>query len=196
MKPVKGYILNLTGGAILAFALYNIHSISGITEGGVLGLVLFFENMFGISPTYSAIFINLLFYAFGYKTFGKKFLLYSAVSIASFSCFYKLFEQFNRVYLSIADYPLISAVLGAVFVGIGVGVCVRGGGAPTGDDALAMSLSYRFKIKIQWVYFITDFTVLLLSLFYIPVTKIGYSLVSVIISGQIIGFIQRIKKGT
>ena len=36
----------------------------------------------------------------------------------------------------IADKPLLAAVVGALFVGIGAGVCVRIGGAPGGDDAL------------------------------------------------------------
>ena len=70
---------------------------------------------------------------------------------------------------------------------------VRAGGAPTGDDALAMSLSKIFKINIEWVYLITDLTVLALSLTYIPLTKILYSVITVVISGQIVGLIQRVK---
>ena len=33
-------LLLLSGSAILAFGLYQVHSISGVTEGGVLGLTL------------------------------------------------------------------------------------------------------------------------------------------------------------
>ena len=88
--------------------------------------------------------------------------------------------------------PLLAALLGAVFVGVGTGVAVRCGGAPCGDDALAMSLSSLFKIKVEWAYLITDLTVLLLSLTYIPFGRIVYSLITVILSGQIIGLIQRL----
>jgi len=68
---------------------------------------------------------------------------------------------------------------------------VRVGGAPSGDDALAMSLSKLTKIPIQWVYLTTDLTVLALSLTYIPLERILYSLASVVLSGQIIGLVER-----
>ena len=46
------------GSAILAFGLYNVHSISGVTEGGVLGLTLLLEHWFGISPSVSGLILN------------------------------------------------------------------------------------------------------------------------------------------
>ena len=190
MKYLKNCILNLLGGAILAFALYNIHSVSGVTEGGVLGLTLFIEQIFSVSPAYTGFILNLLFYLIGFKTLGKDFLIYSAFSITSFSLFYKLFEMFGRVYPQIAEKPLLAAILGAILVGVGVGLCVRVGGAPTGDDALAMSLSHKFKIGIEWIYLFGDISVIALSLFYIPFSKIVFSLITVLISGQVVALVQ------
>ena len=80
-----------------------------------------------------------------------------------------------------------------LFIGVGAGLCVRAGGATTGDDALAMSLSHLTRIPIQWIYLTSDLIVLGLSLTYIPVRRIGYSLLTVILSGQLIGLMQRIK---
>ncbi|MBR3842913.1 MAG: YitT family protein, partial [Christensenellaceae bacterium] len=65
---------------------------------------------------------------------------------------------------------------------------------PSGDDALAMSLSKILKIRIEKVYLATDLVVLFLSLSYIPIGKILYSLLTVVLSGQIIGLIQKLKK--
>ena len=182
--------LAAAGSVILSFGMYNIHSIANVTEGGTLGLTLLLENAFSVSPAISGFVLNAVCYLIGIKTLGRAFLIYSAVSTAAFSLSYRIFELFPRVYPAISAYPLICAVLGAVFVGVGVGLCVRAGGAPCGDDALSMSISRISKIKIQWVYFISDITVLLLSLSYIPFGKIVYSLLSVVISGQIIGFIK------
>ena len=85
-----------------------------------------------------------------------------------------------------------ASLLGAVFVGIGAGLCVRIGGAPGGDDALAMSLSHVTHIKIQWIYLLSDFAVLVLSLSYIPLNRMVYSILTVLLSGQIIGFVQTV----
>ncbi|MBE6039334.1 MAG: hypothetical protein E7218_09120, partial [Anaerofustis stercorihominis] len=60
-----------------------------------------------------------------------------------------------------------------------------------GDDALAMSISHITKIKIQWAYLFSDLSVLVLSLTYIPMSKLIYSLYTVILSGQIIGLFQK-----
>ena len=85
--------------------------------------------------------------------------------------------------------PLIAALIGALFIGIGVGLGVRMGGASGGDDALAMSVEKLTGIGIQWVYLVEDLIVLTLSLSYIPLRRIAYSLLTVILSGQLIGLV-------
>lgn len=185
-------LMALAGSAILAFGLYNIHSISGVTEGGVLGLVLLLDYWFSMSPAITSLILNVLCYMLGWKMLGKGFVLYSAVATGGFSAFYAIFEQFPRVYPPIADMPMTAALVGSVFVGVGAGLCVRIGGAPGGDDALAMSLSKLMHVNIQWVYLLSDLSVLLLSLSYIPFTRIFYSLITVLLSGQIIGLMQKL----
>lgn len=193
MKIKDGAIV-LLGSAILAFGLYNVHSISNITEGGALGLMLLLQHWFQISPAWSGIVINFACYFLGWKLLGGRFIINSFIAGGAYSVFYYVFEQFNPICPQIANYPLLASIVGALFVGVGVGLCVRVGGAPTGDDALAMSLSKAFKIEIQWVYLISDLTVLGLSLSYIPVKRILYSLLTVVLSGQIIGYIERVGK--
>lgn len=191
MKQIRKSALSILGGGILAFGLYNVHSLSGVTEGGALGLTLLLEHWLGISPALSGLVINFSCYAYGIRTLGRKFLLYSAISGGSFSVFYAIFERSPRLWPELAGLPLTAAVIGALFVGIGVGLCVRAGGAPTGDDSLAMGLSTRFRIPIERVYLITDLTVLGLSLSYLPLGRLACSLLTVTLSGKIIGVIQR-----
>ena len=185
-------LLILLGSIIQAVGIYNIHSISGVTEGGVLGLTLLIHHWFAISPAISSFVLNLICYGIGWKTLGKDYIGYSLVSICIYSLSYGILEQFPPIYPQIAQYPLIAALLGADFIGVGAGLCVRAGGATAGDDALAMSFSHLFRCPIQRVYLISDLTVLLLSLSYIPVTRIFWSLLTVVLSGQIIGWTQLI----
>lgn len=177
----------------LAFGMYNIHAVANITEGGVLGAVLLFQHWFGLSPAVSNLILNSLCYLFGWKTFGKTFVAYSAMASLGYSAVYFLCEQFPPLYPQIASMPLTASLVGSVFVGVGSGVCVRVGGATSGDDALAMSLSKVARIPIQWIYLASDLAVLALSLSYIPLRRIAYSLLTVILSGQIIGLLQKKK---
>lgn len=189
---LKNLLLNALGGAILGFGLMEVHSIAHVTEGGALGLTLLMDIWFGFSPAWTSIALNIAFYAFGIKMFGIPFVVYSLVSAGAFSGAYAVCELFPPIYPEIANLPFLAAIIGAIFVGVGVGVCVKAGGAPTGDDALAMSLSKLSKIDIQWMYMITDLLVLALSLTCIPVKNVLCSLVTVTLSGQIIGLIQKI----
>lgn len=193
-KEIKlsSVLLLLAGSALLAFGLYNVHSISNVTEGGILGLTLLLEHWFGISPSFSGFLLTALCYFLGWKILGKRFLVFSFISAIGFSVFYGIFEQFDPLFPQIGEMPFLAAVVGALFVGISVGICVRVGGAPTGDDALAMSLSSVLPVDIQWIYLASDLVVLFISLSYIPLNKILYSLLTVLLSGQIIGIIQKI----
>ncbi|MFQ7527007.1 MAG: YitT family protein [Mediterraneibacter gnavus] len=195
LKEIKlsSVLLLLLGSAILAFGLYNIHSMSNVTEGGILGLTLLLEYWFGISPSVSGFVLTILCYFLGWKLLGKRFLIYSFYFFYWIFCFYRIFEQFDSLFPNIGENHFWQAVVGALFVGISVGLCVRVGGAPTGDDALAMSLERVFPLDIQWIYLISDLVVLLISLTYIPVSRITYSLLTVVLSGQIIGLMQKIR---
>ena len=185
-------LVTIFASVFLAFGLYNVHSVSHVTEGGVLGATLLLDYWFDISPAVTSFVLNTICYIIGWKMLGKDFIFYSVLATCGFSGSYWIFEQFDPLFPQIADMPLLAAIVGALFVGIGAGLCVRMGGAPTGDDALAMGLSKVTHIEIQWVYLISDLTVLALSLTYIPWQKIVYSLLTVVLSGQIIGIIQKI----
>lgn len=191
---LKKCAITLLGSFILAFGLYHVHSISGVTEGGVLGATLLLEHWTGISPALTGSIMNVLCYVLGWKLLGKEFIAYSALATVGFSGMYKICEQFPHLWPGLADMPLVAALVGALFVGVGAGLCVRVGGAPSGDDALAMSISHATGWKIQWVYLLSDLIVLVMSLSYIPVRRIGYSLFTVLLSGQLIGFVQNFNR--
>ena len=157
----------------------------------MLGATLLCQHWLGLSPALSGLVMNAVCYLIGIRTLGRRFLGYSLVAGLAFSLFYAVFEQFPPLWPNLSEHQLVAALAGALFVGVGVGLCVRTDAAPTGDDALALSLSQLLCCRIQWVYLASDLLILLLSLSYIPYQKILYSLLTVILSGQLIGLIQR-----
>ena len=184
----------LLGAFILAFGMYNIHSRTIITEGGIWGIELLLFNWFGLSPAVTAPFLDGTCYLMGVVFLGKEFIIKSFVGTLGYSAFYAFLEQFPPLLPDLDSIPILAAIIGAVFVGIGAGIVVRQGGACAGDDALALVISKKLKIKISKAYLFTDITVLLLSLTYIPFRQIAYSLVTVLLSGWIIEKVQNWKK--
>lgn len=187
---LKHYALLLCGAAVLSFGLYNVHSQSGITEGGVLGMTLLLNHWFDISPSVSGIMLDLTCYFIGWRLLGNSFLKNAVFASCCFSLSYRVWEHLGYIIPDLSQHQLIAAVVGALFVGIGVGIVVREGGASGGDDALALVISHLAKCRISKAYLVTDLTVLCLSLSYIPFDKIVFSLITVTLSSFIIDKIQ------
>lgn len=188
----RHYVLLLCGAAILSFGLYNIHSQSQITEGGVLGMTLLLNHWFGTSPSVTGIIMDFTCYFIGWRILGNSFLTNAMFASCCFSLCYRVWEHLGYIIPDLSQHPLIAAVVGALFVGIGVGIVVKEGGASGGDDALALIISHITKCRIAKAYLVTDLTVLALSLSYIPFGKIVFSLVTVTLSSFIIDKIQNI----
>lgn len=175
------------GASILSFGLYNVHSPSGITEGGVLGMTLLLHHWFGISPSISGFLMDVSCYLLAFRFLGTSFARYALVASCSFAVSYAFYERFPPLLPDLSGHPLTAAVVGGLFVGLGVGLVVRRGGASGGDDALALVISHLTRIPISRAYLSTDLTVLALSLSYLPLSKIACSLVTVTISSYVIG---------
>lgn len=186
-KPLQIYLKIALGTAILSFGLYNIHEPSGITEGGLLGLALLLDHWWGISPGLSSLIMNVVCYLAGLRFLGREFLKRSIVAAVFYSAFFTLWEQFPPLLPSMAKHPMLAALIGAVFVGVGVGLAVTAGSAPGGDDSLAMVMARLTGRPISKMYLVCDLVVLALSLSYIPVFNIICSLVTVTLSSFIIG---------
>lgn len=115
----RNCILAFLSAALQAFGMYNIHALSGVTEGGVLGAVLLIDHWLGLSPAVSSLLLNAVCYAVGWKTMGKSFLAYSAIAACGYAACYAVCELFPPLFPGIAAYPMLAAVTGALFIGVG-----------------------------------------------------------------------------
>lgn len=181
----------LLGAAIMSFGMYNIHARCDITEGGVLGLALLLHHWLGLSPGVISPVLDGLCYLAGLRYFGRRFFASAITASLSFAAFYGLWERTGPLLPDLSALPLAAALLCVAFVGVGVGLVVRAGGASGGDDVLALMLSSALRCPLSRVYFCSDAAVLLLSLSYIPARRILFSLVTVTVSSLLIDAIAR-----
>lgn len=191
-KPVFLYLIIVLGACILSFGLYNIHERTGVTEGGVLGMTLLLQHWFGLSPAITSPVMDIACYLLAWHFLGNAFAKYAVAASLAFAASHALWEQFPPLLPDLSTFPMAAAILGALFVGLGVGLVVRIGGACGGDDALALTIAHVSRWPISRCYLFTDLAVLLLSLTYIPFARIVYSLVTVTISSVVIGRVQRL----
>lgn len=188
--PPRTVLAIVLGTAITTFGIYNVHRQADITEGGILGLILLFNFWLGMSSSILSPLLDTLSYALGFKYLGKEFLKTSIFATICMAGFFRLWELFPPVLPSLAEYPLTAALVGGCFIGTGCGLVVRQGASCAGDDALALVISMITGCRISRAYLLTDVTVLVFSLSYIPAKRIVYSLITVTVSSFLIDFIQ------
>lgn len=186
----KKLLFILLGAAICSFGIHNIHQRTMITEGGIIGAMLLIDHWFHFSPAYITPVLDAVCYWMAYRSLGMRFIRISIVSTISVSLFYKIWECFPPMLPDLSAYPLLAAILGGIFVGIGIGMIIRQGGSGGGDDALALVIAHTMHWRLSRCYLFTDVTVLLLSVSYLSLERILYSLVTVSISSYLIDYVQ------
>ena len=105
----------ILGSAILAFGMFNIHSRSPVTEGGILGMTLFIQHWFNISPAFSGFVMDVSLFLLGTKYLGKGFLGNAVTASLMFSVFYRIYEKIGYM---IREAQMVERVPYIVIIGV------------------------------------------------------------------------------
>lgn len=139
---VKDYFIITIG--LLMFALGWVLFLipSEITGGGISGVaaVVYFATKIPVSITFLA--VNIVLVIVAIKILGASFGIKTIYSIAVLTLFFALFQ--NVLEKPIVEDNFLSAVLGGMSGGIGLGIVFSRGGSTGGTDIFAMIINkYR-----------------------------------------------------
>jgi uncharacterized membrane-anchored protein YitT (DUF2179 family) len=101
-------------------------------DGGVTGISILIEKVFNVPFSVSLILFNLPFIIIGYKKIGKTFSVNAFLAVLLLALLMR-FVTFPQI---TSDNVLI-AVFGGFFIGLGIGLVIRGGGVIDGLEILA-----------------------------------------------------------
>ena len=165
----KNIFFALLGSAILAFGTNYIYANSNIPEAGMMGVCLIIENLFGVNAAISNILLTIIFYMLAWRLMGTQYILNTSVAVIGFSVFYAIFSSpaLDNLVPSLAEYPLLAALIGAILIEVGTGLTHRFGSAPSAEQALTVAISKRGGIDLAWLSFIRDIIVLTAPIIYI-----------------------------
>lgn len=185
---VLDLFLMVLGNLTMAFAIYNIHVPSRITEGGVLGSIVLLNKVFGLDPAILSIVLDFSLYGLGILLLERGFLKKAVFSTLAYAGSWTLFAAIGPVLPSLANAPHLAAIVGGLLLGAGCGLVVTRGGAAGGDDCFALILKKRTSLSLSSAYFISDAVVLGLSFFiYLPAQNLLWSFLTTLISSFVVG---------
>lgn len=171
----------------------NMLASADIPEGGILGLCLIIEQMWGISSAITNLVLNGICCLLAWRLMGTRYMVNAAISTAGFSIFYAIFHAFVPPIIN-EKYWLLSAFIATILIEIGTGIALRFGSAPSGDHALSMALVRRGGFDLGWVNFLRDFTVILASLCYANPYSVVYALLIITLTAPISEAIVKARK--
>ena len=186
---IKEIFMVLIGSFILAAALYHIHFQNHLTEGGFVGIALFIQNFYDISPSISTVLMDIPIILLCASFLGRKMVGYSFLGSISFGVFYSFMENYSPFTVDLSNNLFIAAVVGGALAGIGLGFILRFGGATGGDDILTIVLSKKTRFTIGQIFFVFDAIVLALSLYYLNWTEIAFTILSIAVQAKTLDLI-------
>lgn len=192
-KEVKFHPLNFLmialGTAIYAFGFVNFNMVNHLAEGGVSGITLIFHALFKINPAYTQILLNIPLFILGVKIFGKRGMIYTIHGTVCLSVFIWLFQRMSFS-IDLAHDTLIAALLAGIFAGIGGGIVFRFGGTTGGGDIIGRYFEQKKGFALGQTLFVFDIVVLTLSLSYIDIQHMMYTVIASFVFSQVVAVVQ------
>lgn len=145
-EVIRRSVLIIIGAALAGYALEAVLIPNSVIDGGVTGISIMGNHVFGIPLGVLLFVLNLPFIYLGYKQVGKTFAIYSVIGIAALSVSTMVMSGIGPI-LTEKD-ELLVVLSGGVMLGVGVGIVLRNGGALDGTDVLAVLISNKVPFSV------------------------------------------------
>ena len=185
VNEIKNAVLIILGILSASMGLKGFLLSSHFIDGGVTGISMLLTHLFGIPLPYLLILINLPFIFIGYKFMGRAFAVRSALAIVGLSvCL------FSITFPDVTQDKLLTAVFGGVFIGVGIGLAMRGGAVLDGTEIAAMLVSKSTQIlKVSDVILIVNIIIFATAAFFLSMEVAMYSILTYFAAAKMIDFL-------
>ena len=159
-----------------------------ITGGGMTGVssLLFYAFSFRIGLSY--LIMNSILILLGIRYLGRSFGIKTIFATVMLSLFLSLFE--GIVTEPIVDENFMSAVVGGILAGAGVGLAISQGGSTGGTDIIAMMINKHRNISPGKILLYLDIIIITSSyLIFNSIEKIVYGYVSMAVTAYAIDMV-------
>lgn len=179
------------GCSIYAFSLDAISIPNKLADGGISGIALLLRYWFHINPGLSTLLLNIPLIIIGYRFMGKRLLaltIWGTLCLSFFLSFWLHLPIINQLNL---DHDLfIAGVLAGLFSGVGIGIVFKYGGTTGGTDIIARILDLKLGIPVGKSLLALDAFVLTISLSYLDIKHMIYTLLASFVLARITDSIQ------
>lgn len=181
MEDARRTVLILIGSLITAAGLQFFLLPNHLLDGGVTGASIVIAHVTGLPLGVWLVALNAPFVYFGYRKFGAKFAVYSLVGIITLAIL-----TLKHVDVGATEVPVLAAVFGGMFVGIGVGIVVRYGGIIDGADTIAVLIDRVTVFSVGEAIMVINAIIITMAGFVFGWNEAMYSLIAYFVAHKAI----------
>ena len=178
-------ILITIGAVMSAVALELILIPNSMIDGGMNGISIILNTLFGGSLGIIIFIVNLPFLILGYKQLGKKFVFKAGYGMILFSILLEVFHN----YTPIIDDTLLATVYGGILLGVGCGLIIKEGGCLDGTEIVAILINRKKSLSVGQVVFCFNIVIYGAAIFVFGAERALYSLLTYFISYKVIDMV-------
>jgi uncharacterized membrane-anchored protein YitT (DUF2179 family) len=158
---------------------------SHFIDGGVTGVSMLLSQVAGLPLSILLFVINIPFLILGYKRLGISFALKSVLSIGGLSlCLAFIY------FPDVTHDKLLTAVFGGFFIGVGIGLAIKGGAVLDGTEIAALLVSKQTQLlKVSDVILLLNVVIFTAALFFLGVESALYSILTYLSASKMVDFI-------
>lgn len=145
---VKRYFFLIVGCFLLAFAFNVFFEPNNIVTGGVSGIALIIQKVFGISTFTFVFIVNVILLLISYLLLGKETTKYSVIGSILYPLFLYLTKDISSLIQFNVDNMFLIVLFGAIINGLGSGLTFKYGFSTGGSDIICQIMSKYLKISI------------------------------------------------
>ena len=181
---VKEYLYIVIGVFSAGFGLKGFLLPNSFIDGGATGISLLLENMTSLNLGFLLILVNLPFIFLASKTIGKKFAIKSIIAITMLA----IVVHFVY-YPTITEDKLLIAVFGGFFLGLGIGMSIRGGAVIDGTEVLAIFLGRKLSLTIGDVLLLTNIIIFSVGAYVLSIETALYAILTYLAAAKTVDFV-------
>lgn len=166
------------------FGLQGFLLPNNFLDGGVVGMALISHALSHIPMPILLVVFNLPFIVMGYYQISKKFAIKTTATILALAFFLAV----TRLPTITTD-PLLVAVFGGFFLGLGIGLAIRGGGVIDGTEVLAIYLSRKTSLSVGQVIMLINVIIFLVAVYVFSTEVALYAMLTYLSASRTVDFI-------
>ena len=187
---LKQYIFIILGSFAMAFRTVCFLSPNEIITGGGVGISLLLHALFPqITLGIIIAVVSIPFLILSYIYFGKYYLFKTFIVVLLLSTFTDILKEVLKIEAITHDI-LLAAVFGGIFIGLGVGLVIKGRASTGSTSVVGEIVAKKTKYKAAEVLLAIDAVIMFASVFvYNDIDKSLYSMLSVYVGIRVLDII-------